>query len=639
MECLLSRVGSKTQAKFQTEDCQSGNSVWSYEVMTASRKFRLSAILCAAALAACVLAARPFAETGMTDDFSYIRSAQVLAETGHVVFNGWATTMVGWQLFPAALFIKLFGFSFTIVRLTTLLTAMATAVLFQRSMVRVGINEWNSAVGTLTLVLSPLALAVTFSFLTDMWSLFALIFCFYTCLRALQAGTSRAAESWIWAAAIGNALFGTVRQVAFLGVLVMVPCTVWLLRKTKQVVRAGIAACVAGYAIVFYALHWFSQQPFSGALPLHRSNLRLLRYQLPTVFLRPALEIPMLMLPVLLMFLPILRRSSRHAWAVITGSAVFVVAVGVYLHKTHKTVLWLIPFVIRFGSLLSPRGLFTTWPMIRILNPVWPSIGLSESVRVLVTFATIAGLVCLSASFVDRQRTQAAVSVPASLPWSDLSVLIIPFMLAYILALAPTGLMNATLDRYLLPLVAIGLVPLIRFHQQIMGARLPVAALALVVLIAVVAVPALHDLFSMYRATLAAANELRAAGVPRSRIDAGFEYNGWTQITEARFVHTDYVRLPPGVVADHTITDNLCPMQVANWMPHIQPQYSLSLKESDCGGRAQFTPVTWHRWFAPHEITVYIVKNPVIPGIHLCWIHKFWMNTAAEQFVEGCPVN
>ena len=74
------------------------------------QKGRLTAVLCALTLAACVLAARPFAETGMNDDFSYIRTAQVFADTGHIVFNGWGAPMLGWQVLPAALFIKLFGF-------------------------------------------------------------------------------------------------------------------------------------------------------------------------------------------------------------------------------------------------------------------------------------------------------------------------------------------------------------------------------------------------------------------------------------------------------------------------------------------------------------------------------------------------
>src|ERR1039458_8044318 len=45
------------------------------------RDFR-STLLCVAILLVCVLVSHPVAETGMGDDFAYIWSAKVLAETG-----------------------------------------------------------------------------------------------------------------------------------------------------------------------------------------------------------------------------------------------------------------------------------------------------------------------------------------------------------------------------------------------------------------------------------------------------------------------------------------------------------------------------------------------------------------------------
>ena len=482
-----------------------------------------------------------------------------------------------------------------------------------------------------------------------MWCLFAIVFCFYACLRALQAHTSRAAIVWICSAAIGNAIFGTVRQVAFLGVLVMVPSALWLLRQRKQVFGAGIAACAAGYAIVLFALYWFSKQPFSVALPIRPPGLyttlshqyTALRHQLPDVLLRPALEIPMLMLPVLLMFLPAVRRSSRLAKAAMVGSGIFLFALDFHVRRQARELpVLLAPFVVRFGSVVGWRGMFTTWPMIRIVNPVWPDIGLPKSFRIMVALATIAGILCVQASFSLRKRTHSAVEVTTPLPWRSLAVLVVPFLVAYIVALAPTGLTNGTLDRYLLPLVAIGMVLVARHYQETVRTRLPMATFLFVFLIAGVTVPALHDLFSMYRATLAAANEMRAAGVPRDHIDAGFEYNGWTQITEGGFIPSDGVRLPPGVSADRTITDNLCPIQDPNWLPQIKPQYSLSFQQHDCGGQADFAPVIWHRWFGPHRLPIYIVKNPVVPGSHLCWDGKFQEDAATfELTVEGCTVN
>jgi hypothetical protein len=81
----------------------------------------------------CTLATYPFVEMGQCDDFSYVRSAKTLAETGHVVYYGWASAMLGWQLALGALFFKIFGFSFTTAYASVLLVALATAFLLRAS--------------------------------------------------------------------------------------------------------------------------------------------------------------------------------------------------------------------------------------------------------------------------------------------------------------------------------------------------------------------------------------------------------------------------------------------------------------------------------------------------------------------------
>src|SRR6266496_3749526 len=119
-------------------------------------KSRISALLCALVLLLCSVATYPVAEIGMNDDWSYLKSAQVLAQTDRIVYNGWAAPMLGWQLFLGALFAKLFGSSFTAIRASTLLVALATTFLLQRTFVRAGVSSRNATIGTLTLALSPL---------------------------------------------------------------------------------------------------------------------------------------------------------------------------------------------------------------------------------------------------------------------------------------------------------------------------------------------------------------------------------------------------------------------------------------------------------------------------------------------------
>jgi hypothetical protein len=178
---------------------------------------------------------------GVADDGPYILVAHTLAATGHIVYNGWAAPMLGWQLYLGAAFIKLFGFSFTAVRSCIVLVAMALAFLLQRTLVRANITERNATIGTLAFVLSPLYLMLSVTYMTDITSLFAIVLCLYGCLRALQSSTSSSAIAWLCFAVATNAICGTSRQIAWLGILVMLPCTLWLLRAQRRVFLAGAA--------------------------------------------------------------------------------------------------------------------------------------------------------------------------------------------------------------------------------------------------------------------------------------------------------------------------------------------------------------------------------------------------------------
>ena len=155
------------------------------------RRLRIPAFLCAVAVLLAELIARPYANMGVCDDGPYILMAQHLSSTGHIAYNGWGAPMLTWQLYLADAIIKLFGFSFTAVRSSTVLVAMALAVVLQRTFSRCGLSEANATLGTLALVLSPLYLMLSVTFMTDIFGLFAVLICLYGCIRSLGASTSR----------------------------------------------------------------------------------------------------------------------------------------------------------------------------------------------------------------------------------------------------------------------------------------------------------------------------------------------------------------------------------------------------------------------------------------------------------------
>src|SRR4051812_18592736 len=77
-------------------------------------------LACCAVTLLCVLLAQPYAGTGFNDDWSYSRVALELAQTGRVHYNGWGPAMQLFQAAWGAAWIRLFGFSFDLLRIITI---------------------------------------------------------------------------------------------------------------------------------------------------------------------------------------------------------------------------------------------------------------------------------------------------------------------------------------------------------------------------------------------------------------------------------------------------------------------------------------------------------------------------------------
>ncbi|MGA7521231.1 MAG: hypothetical protein WBW84_02040 [Acidobacteriaceae bacterium] len=555
-------------------------------------------------MAACVFASHPLVQMGFDDDFSYIWSARVLADTGHIVYNGWAAAMLGWQLYWGALFIRLFGFSFPIVNVSILLVAMVAAALVQRIYVRLGSNEWNATIATLAVVLSPLFLPLSFSYMSDIPGFFAILVCLYGCVRALQAESDRATIGWLIFAGVSNAIGGTARQLSWFGVLLMVPCTVWIIRRRRGAVTIGTAIWLSSIIFIFFCTQWFKHQPYAISLSL-----------LPRAHhfaFHSWLAILLYVLPVTIGFLaryPIRKRWARIQGAIAAG-ALAIWALSLVL--SHRSWRWLAPFS---RDWLTDSGLHRS----TILGenprvfPLW-----LEVVTTAVTFAAfLAFLIC----FFNAQRMKEREEPAGRYKVSDQTLIVMlgPFTAAYLVLI---GTRFAVYDRYFIPVIFVAFIVLLRFYERRIAARLPMWSIACVILGAVVAVCTLHDYIAAERASLAAANELQAAGIPRKLISARFEYDGWSQLQLAgrlnvRFVAASNLGVDPHTVipsdADQTVENKgplaRCLPWFASLFPAVHARYQFSYSRSTCLDESQFPPFEYDTWLPPHRRKIYILST------------------------------
>ena len=557
-------------------------------------KFRIPALFCALSVLICELISRPYVNMGVCDDWPYILMAQHLATTGHILYNGWEAAMVGWQLYLAAAFIQLFGYSLTTARMSTLFVSMALAFVLQRCMVRAGISERNATLGTLAFALSPLYLMLSVTFMSDIQGLFAIVICLYGCLRALQASTSRATVAWLCFAVVTNAICGTSRQIVWLGILVMVPSTLWLLRAQRRVLLAGVAVTLAGALFILGCMHWFALQPF--ILPEHLSvdtfPVALVLWQFVFFFL----EFPLLLLPVAALFLPELRKSSPRVLVVLLIGYVLVA-----VHPHHIQHVFLLEPTL--GNWVNIYGTYNTVPL------GLPPLFLGMAAQVLLTIASFGGLLGLIA-VVIRSRSTPSVAVTASpISWHQLGFLIAPLVIVYTLILIPRAATTGIYDRYMLGLLVVVLLCLVRFYQERVQARFPMASLLLVAIMAVYGVAATHNMFALDRARVELATKLRSVGVPETSVDNGWEYNMGIELQHAGYINDFRIVIPehayvptPPPPADH------CPMYWYDRTPHVHPLYGVSFDPNKCYGPAPFAPVHYSRWLASGPGTLYVVR-------------------------------
>jgi hypothetical protein len=513
--------------------------------------------------------------------------------------------MLGWQLILGACFAKLFGPTFTAIRASTLILGLVSTFLIHRILVRMGVNLRNATIGTLTLALSPLFLPLSASYMTEIGCLFSILLCLYSCLRALQSSRGRGMLTWLAFGALSSVVGGTSRQIAWLGVLVMVPCTTWLLRRRSHAVAITIPLYGLSAFFIYCAMSWFQRQPYSLPEPLlpERFSAQDISSLVTMVFVA-IFSSATFLLPVLIAFVPAMCKSNRSKkqLLILIGIILATTALFSLLRGTKSFVSFVAPYP---GNYVTEHGLVDGTP-IHGSRPVV----LGSETRIILTISIdVACYSFLTCMFFGRPVSAISARLH-HMDWKNLVILLGPFTVAYFSLVLPHSLLLGFFDRYLLPILPIGMIFVLRLFEDRIQERLPLASVVLTAIFAAFAVAGTHDAFSLFRAEAAAITELRSAGVPDTSIDGGLEHNALTQVEQ--FGHTNDPRIRVPAIIFYKPSSHFpkgCEPQLGILTPAIVPGYALSFDDSACGGMSRFAPIAYRTWMGDHLPKVYVVKT------------------------------
>jgi hypothetical protein len=577
-----------------------------------SKLLSKDALLCGFLVLLCLLAIWPAAEIGINDDWSYLLTTQQFLRTHHFVYNGWATAMLGWQVLWGALFGWLFGPSFSSIRFSMIPVAMATAVFYYAILRRFSLNRAHALFGTLTLVLSPLFLALSATFMSDVPGLFSIVLCLYLCQRALAAETDRRAALWLVIAAATNVLSGTVRQIAWLGVLVMVPSCAWLMRRRRYVVPTAIVCWVAGAVSIKLLLVWFLSHPYSVPETLDGGAINA---QIACIFAervaRGAITLLIFLLPVLTVALcslwPVRRRIALPALAVVSP----LVGLLAILHHLGLTHVLNSPWL---GNTFSNWGLLRD-RMFSSAREI-PLFGR----QVLFLVVVLCTLAVVGSFFVYRRRSaEQHATAQHTASWQSICLLLLPLLISYTILLVPRAAFRTIFDRYLLVTLAVTIVFPLVWHQEHVSDRIPVLSIALLGVFSVLAVADLHDLFSMSRAEVRMARALENVGVPRTEVDGGFAFDfetqarAWGYVNDWHIINPRDAYRPQPAVAEFQLGSYDCALSTwQRYLPAVHARYRIFTSPTPCVLPPDLPTQTYTTWLQPgkHYVFAGILRTP-----------------------------
>jgi hypothetical protein len=456
----------------------------------------------AALAASASLAVWPVQDVPLVDDWTYAWSVEHLQRTGRLALLPWSVHYPIAQILWAWPFVALGGFSFVVLRLTTLVLGWVAALALFALLRVSGTSPLAALVGTLALLFNPAFFFLEHSFMTDVPYLAAM----NLALLCYALWFSRRRMRWLVLGGAWAIAAFLVRQLG--AVLLLVPLVhLALAGRTFGRQPAVLIATAAPLPIVL-ALWWGLRASLGVPTKYAQLSSEAAARVSPawwlgspawgeagTLIAHVLVSVGLVLAPLTLVVLTA-RRRGAVGWAAV-GAGVVAVALAAAGR---------LPDPLHPGQFLSATELGLGHLLITSAERPWP---LSTAATALVSVgAFVSGVVAVTATALAGREAVGTMLVTASL--------------GHLAAGAVAALIH---DRYYLPLLPALLFGLVRLLPGLTATA--VAGALVTATLGTVAVTGTLDGLRLNEALARERAELVARGVPPPDIDAGYTLNGW----------------------------------------------------------------------------------------------------------------
>ncbi|MBK8564525.1 MAG: glycosyltransferase family 39 protein [Saprospiraceae bacterium] len=515
-----------------------------------------------------ILLVNPIGDFPLNDDFSYARSTMNFSEGGSLRFDPWLSMTLLAQVLWGTAFCKLFGFSFTVLRCSTLVLGWLGILAGYRLVRELGQGRQVAFLLAAMLAFNPLFFSLSFTYMTDVpfFAFTMLSVLFY--VRFFKENQLR----WML---LGSCFAMAAVFVRQLGLLLPLAFTVTILVRGGLRPKALLTAFVP-LAIMLGLFFWYSDWlAHAQGLPEGYGNFKRLKgvigwdtfNDIPLRIGVLSVYLGSFLLPLVALVFPSLRnglfaKNNGTAWlpSLIVGVAI----IFAWPRLPWANVL----YNLGLGPKLLKDGYY--FINVQPIAPAW--------VVNLLIFSGFCGAMAAIYLLVKNGRERFSASNPQHA--------VATFGLTCILLYGGFLMLDVhCFDRYFIQMLPFLLVLILPAGQQAISPKRFWLAGAMLLLVAAFSIAATHDYLAWNRARWQALDFLtEEKSINPDRIDGGFEFNGWHRPTP--------IKDQNGPKSDWWVVDD---------------EYVVAFGNMD--GYKKMTGFPYTRWLPPGVDSVFVLKR------------------------------
>ena len=463
-------------------------------------------------LAECLV--QPVGEFPLNDDWSYAKSIKIWLSEGRYTIGNWGYMTLATHLTWGLLFSKVAGFSFFVLRLSTMVSALTGALFLYKLVYHVTRNPIFSSISALSLLFNPIYFGLSNTYMTDVNFTTLLILATFFAMHFFESG------KWVYLFFIALISFALVLLRQF-GILFPLCFTLAAFTSNKRwlYVAYGIGLTLLVYlvfkgyeAYLKTILPPYAGYKFSTGLPMGPFEmLDLMGYNFGRRYKSMVLSMLVYASPIALLILPSALSGLKPMRRILT------LAVSAYFTQLLTADTQFFTGNIFENMILGPDTFYeNSQPSFR--HNYSPSF---TWVTKILVFACSTASISTFLFYVGR-KIHLGIDFKATHPLFVLSVSLIMGYAAMLLVVP------SYFDRYHLPMITFAIIlfaPLNRFFKLNTS-----FAVALLVIFFYTSVAGTHDYFAWNRMRWQAYEELKAEEKAKpEKINGGFEVNCWDE--------------------------------------------------------------------------------------------------------------